>query len=408
MRPFIRPLRSSALLCLALVVGLLAGVQPKDAARADGTLVAARRIRTTAAQGSGWTRPRYDLHATGFNPTETELTAATVGTLRPLWIRKGEGMMDTAPDETGGVVYVGGDVAGQDTSELYALDAATGVVLWHRRTSGAGPSDISVVRGRLYVSFLFSHILRAYDAASGQVEWTFGGPTFAPAVADGVVYAADDLNRLWAVDASTGSKLWVARTHLGGYGFGLAVAYGRVYVGGTRVNQPSPVFAYDTTTGTLVWKHMTQGRVYGTPAVSGGIVYAGSTDSRFYALDARTGAEVWTFKDPAGIQASAATDGRRVYEASSDGTVYSFDARSGRREWRARTPGKLAGASIIQAADVVYVGADDGTVDAFEAATGHLLWSYVTGGPVHGLSVADGRLYVTSADFKIYAFAPSP
>jgi outer membrane protein assembly factor BamB len=53
---------------------------------------------------------------------------------------------------------------------------------------------------------------------------------------------------------------------------------------------------------------------------------------------------------------------------------------------------------------VVYVGGGNNVL-ALKASTGALLWSYATGGHVNSSpAVANGVVYVGSADGRVYAF----
>ncbi|MET9694815.1 PQQ-binding-like beta-propeller repeat protein [Streptomyces sp. NPDC006514] len=61
---------------------------------------------------------------------------------------------------------------------------------------------------------------------------------------------------------------------------------GIVYIG----SNDNKVYALDAATGTPHWTYTTGGGVYSaSPAVMDGIVYIGSSDRKVYALDAATG-----------------------------------------------------------------------------------------------------------------------
>lgn len=49
------------------------------------------------------------------------------------------------------------------------------------------------------------------------------------------------------------------------------------------------VYAYDVTSGALVWRRPTAGRIFATPTVHNGLVYIGSNDGRLYELRASDG-----------------------------------------------------------------------------------------------------------------------
>jgi outer membrane protein assembly factor BamB len=52
------------------------------------------------------------------------------------------------------------------------------------------------------------------------------------------------------------------------------------------------------------------------------MIYIGSFDGRLYALDARTGQEKWSFKTDGEVYSSPAVAGGVVYFSSTDGYLY--------------------------------------------------------------------------------------
>jgi outer membrane protein assembly factor BamB len=72
----------------------------------------------------------------------------------------------------------------------------------------------------------------------------------------------------------------------GGVDSASAVVKGVVYVG----SNDSKVYALRASTGTKIWSHATGGQVKSSPAVVNGVVYVGSFDYKVYALKAATGA----------------------------------------------------------------------------------------------------------------------
>ena len=70
-----------------------------------------------------------------------------------------------------------------------------------------------------------------------------------------------------------------------------AVVNGVVYVGSDDNN----VYALNATTGAKLWNYTTGGAVDSSPAVANGIVYVGSDDHNVYALNATTGAKLWNY-----------------------------------------------------------------------------------------------------------------
>ena len=121
---------------------------------------------------------------------------------------------------TDGEVYFG-----STDGHLYAVDAATGKLLWRYETGGGGYSSPTVADGVVYVgsSSIDGHPY-ALDAATGKLLWRYeaGGRVYSsPTVADGVVYVGSDDGHLYALDAATGeTALAVLDWLLGGVAHG--------------------------------------------------------------------------------------------------------------------------------------------------------------------------------------------
>jgi outer membrane protein assembly factor BamB len=85
------------------------------------------------------------------------------------------------------------------------------------------------------------------------------------------------------------------------------------------------------------WTGATAARVFSSPAVANKVVYVGSDDHELYAFDAlggdascsgvpRTCTALWTATTGGTIDSSPAVTGGVVYVGSSDGNLYAFDA----------------------------------------------------------------------------------
>ena len=167
-------------------------------------------------------------------------------------------LFTSSPAVANGKVYFGsGD------SNVYAVDAQTGTLLWKFPTKDVVHSSPAVVNNTVYIGSWDSY-LYAIDAETGQEKWSFKsgedntihnqvGFQSSPAVVDGTVYIGCRDAHVYALDAANGRKKW----------------------------------DYPTAKS---W-------VIGTPAVRDGMVYVGTSDSsRFMALDAKTGRLRFEFK----------------------------------------------------------------------------------------------------------------
>ena len=110
-------------------------------------------------------------------------------------------------------------------------------------------------------------------------------------MANGVVYVSSTDGNLYALNASTGAKLW--SNPAVSYS-SPAVANGVVYIGSTALN---------ASTGAVLWGFNTGYNAgddifTSSPAVANGVVYIATENGNMFALNASTGAQLWTY--PAG------------------------------------------------------------------------------------------------------------
>lgn len=175
------------------------------------------------------------------------------------------------------------------------------------------------------------------------------------------------------------------------------------------------------------WKFHTAGQVISSPAVSGGVVFVGSTDGNLYAVERESGALKWKFETKSRITSSPAVSEGLVYFGAYDGNFYAVEAASGQLKWKFQTAGerryaakRLHGSqppaetmpdpfdfylsSPVIWNRAVYFGSGDGNIYALKAASGTLRWKFKTGDVVHASpAVADGKIFVGSWDSYFYA-----
>jgi hypothetical protein len=155
--------------------------------------------------------------------------------LCPAWALQLDGTTATIPvlsdDES--TAYVG-----TDTGSMWAVEVATGAVLWQRSSGGGVTDSPALANGSLYVPTVAGQVV-VLDAATGDIQWvgdTGSEVTQQPAVAGGVVFAGSANGAVTAFDAAgcgvVGDcpPLWSATTGSRITG-APAVSQGRLYVG---------------------------------------------------------------------------------------------------------------------------------------------------------------------------------
>ena len=327
----------------------------------------------------------------------------------------------------GATVFVGGG-----DGQLYALDAATGAVVWHTRL---GPSPASVVwsspvfyNGSIYIGVsstddcpLIQGKLLRLDAASGAVQNTF------KIVPDGC-----EGGSLWGtptVDPSTGNVYFAS----GNDGVcSTAEPYATAVVA-VRLSDLTYVGSWKVPTSQLV----EDGDFGSTPtlfqATIGGslkqLLGVASKNGLYYAFDrnAVSAGPVWQRQiavggpgptNGDGSISPSAWDGSRLYVAGGKTTIAGTSCGGGLRALNPATGASLwedclngvPVGSVTAAPGIVTVGAGS-TILVVSAATGANLFSYnepSAGAFYGGGSISDGVLYYGNSDGTLLAFAPPP
>ncbi|MEM5436553.1 PQQ-dependent dehydrogenase, methanol/ethanol family [Paraburkholderia diazotrophica] len=195
-------------------------LQPVDQAQLDGA----------ASNSSDWLHSNGSYAQTRFYPG-TQINKSNVSKLRPVFIFQTavNESMETAPIVKNGVMFIT-----TSFNHVYALDAVTGKEFWHYKhkmgsvtTFCCGPNNrgVAISGDRLYMGTLDSKLV-ALDAKTGNVLWQsqIADPdqgyseTMAPVVVDGKVLIGTNGGEygirgfVKAFDANSGQLLWTFYT----------------------------------------------------------------------------------------------------------------------------------------------------------------------------------------------------
>ncbi len=343
--------------------------------------------------------------------------------------------IDSSTTISNGIAYVG-TVHGT----LYAINTTTGAVLWTFAAHGPIYGSPNIVNGVLYFGTvdtpnegIVGNYVYALDAATGTVLWADplpnGGAWYAPTVNAGrvivpmankegesggiVAYSATDGTQLWYDNLLEG--VW-SPASLDPTGTQLYVDTGNPC---TSVSSPSPgdgcsgsALDIDPTTGAIRWEYrvpdLSGDDDCGTaPAYDDGMVFVGCKNGIEYAFNALTGAIVWQFNTglsgDSGIFSSAAVANGVVYFGAGDSKIHAVSESSGVQLWSYPTQGAVIGSPIV-ADGAVYDASAGGTLYALSLG-GTLLASASLGGPtLASSSLADGVLYQTVKTGAVDAF----
>lgn len=317
-----------------------------------------------------------------------------------------------------GVSAVGGVIYSEsDMGQLYAINAATGKMLWHAtgNNSFMGNPVVEhgiVVAGTGDTGFSFNQLVKfahhqpitrglgwasiyGFDAKTGKKLWevpTRGEDMSSLAYAHGTVYEATGGGRVLALNLRTGATVW--STRLAGFDSMSSLAIGKsaLYVG---FSNPNYVYALDPASGRVLWRQTVAG-----------ISNTGMGDNS-PAVDVGAGIV---------IQNSVVDANRATKTMRSE--VFAMDAKTGKILWQTKfsraavPPAYKAGVAMIHDG-VVYLGSPNlSTFFALSETTGKILWRFkITGaGPAGagrgGATYYHGILWLAAGP-RVYALNPS-
>ncbi|HET6256171.1 MAG TPA: PQQ-binding-like beta-propeller repeat protein [Puia sp.] len=305
---------------------------------------------------------------------------------------------------------------GSDDGNLYAIDAASGDLVWKFKTGGTIRSSPTWANGMVYVLSADTYVY-ALHAADGSLAWKYQAPadnqptTYGsnPTVRSGIVYINTSAY-LVALDAAGGTLKWAnyvdvystdnSPTIAGG------VLYDPTYSGG------GPVVAVDPVSGSLI-RNFAGGTGRGNPAVVNGIVYATAGNDILDAWNAQTGALVFadSISTGGGVFAgpgnSPTVYNGKVYIGSPSG-LFAFDVNTGALKWEANTISGIGASVPVAAEGLVFVFANNEYLLAYDTTVGLQQWDlfgdYNTS---LNLTYANGTLYFGGIDGSVTAVVAS-
>lgn len=381
---------------------------------------AQRRIEEMS--GLLWTAPTAPLLPLALlpemRPSEEQVVLSSLSPITP------------SPAVIAGDVYIGGT-----DGIMRRLDCATGKEVWTYKVEGEASirSTAALSEGRVYFGSGLGEI-HALDAETGDGVWgyrTEGRVDSSPAVHAGLLFAGSDDRRLYALDAMTGKLRWLFQTE-GQIKSHPAFEPGIVCFG----SYDGRIYAVNPDDGTERWRFQTGDIINSSPRIADGKVFVGADDGNVYALDAQDGKLIWKFKVDEQTQSvldhglvtidhalrtfgflpsSPAVSGGVVYAGSNGESachLYALDCESGKLRWLFQVEeGELASPTVW--ANVIFFGAGGITspnphLYAVDAREGGLLWKFRTTGDVLSAPIVqDDTVFCWCTSGDVYSFRVS-
>ncbi|UCE85992.1 MAG: PQQ-binding-like beta-propeller repeat protein [Deltaproteobacteria bacterium] len=354
--------------------------------------------------GADWPLPNRD-YANRRATTDSPITSANVAELEVAWRFPtpgfgGFGNLSTNPIVVGDAVYLQ-----ELSSEIHALERATGAPRWQKTMQlfSPGPNGVAVGYGRLFAANGQGEVV-AFDAATGEELWRqtlrrtrSEGIDIQPVVFDrrvyvstvpislGGLYAGGDTGVLHALDVATGAVLWSFDT----------VDSPDVW-GNPSVNSGGGAWyppAIDAERRITYWGTGNPAPFPGVPDFPNGTSRPGPnlyTDSAL-AIDSASGELLWYHQvlphdlldhDFMLIALAEVAGEPVVVGAGKTGTVHAFRADTGDELWK------------------VPVGEHfNDTLDAYPIGAKLLVSPGIFGGVITPFAIADGVVYVPVLNF---------
>lgn len=284
--------------------------------------------------------------------------------------------------------------------------AAPGEVAWQFAAGNEIFSSPCVDgQGNLYFGSLDNRVYSLDE--DGNERWSFStgdwvesSPALSPD--ESAIYVGSWDNKVYALRASDGAKLWDFETLSLVFASPAVAQNGTVYVGGSD----GILYALNSD-GSLRWEALIGGELDSSPVIDAdGNIYVASTTGDLFGYDSQ-GQVLWQFSVPdeagalgrdKGLRASPMLKGDgRLYMGCQNHFLYALDLSNGQVAWKFETGGIIESPAVAGIDGSILFSSRDGYVYALDG-DGNLLWRTWVGANYYSSPVVDeiGRIYVGS------------
>ncbi len=318
---------------------------------------------------------------------------------KPLWARGLGGYIEYPASYCDGVLYVN-----TFKGDTWAIEAATGKVLWRKVSDAPKPSTPAIAGDKLIVSSKDGTVT-ALTRASGKVVWqlrTNAKVESSAAVVGKVAYFGATDGRLFAVDVDTGHVRWAFDTG-GRINASPSLADGRVCID----TYAGSIFCLRQHDGQKLWSTYVKRdsfryeSFYASPSTDGERLYTIARSGKLVALDASNGHVLWT-ESVSSLGYSTPAVGRdRIFVGDFNGGLRAYRKTDGHLLWRTQVGGRILGPPVL-VGDLVFFSTLETETYAVRASDGKLVWHYGLG--KYSPGIATERAYYFSLNGILVAF----
>lgn len=249
-----------------------------------------------------------------------------------------------------------------------------------------------------------------------RIQWSVdvGSPgrfTYAPVLADNLIYTVNAEGSVMQLSADTGKTVW--ETELGEpISSGAGLGGGLVLVGTSKGH----LFALNVN-GKKLWSAVLSSEVQGQPRYYDGTVIVRTSDHHIYGIDAADGRRKWSYERATPslslkTQAGIVVDSGAVYAGFPGGKLVAIRADNGKLVWEATVAQPKGVTEIERIADItslpfvdgplVYVVAYQGKVAAVDRQRGQVVWNRDISSYV-GLTAENNKIYLSHTVGSVYS-----
>lgn len=242
----------------------------------------------------------------------------------------------------------------------------------------------------------------ALDSSTGGRLWTF--ETRGPILSSGLLtqqslYITSTDGNVYALTPGSGTLLW--KCNVSAPIVSSVALFKESIIAGTLSGD---VVAVGSSNGKINWHYRADEAIVSRAEVVSPLVFTSSRDGCLHALALNTGSPRWKFKAKGPSVSGPIASADSVYIGSMDGSLYALDLETGRLTWRYDTARSIMARALIHFTTVVFC-SEDRWLYCCEKYDGHLVWK----APVHGRVVANpvsfaGKVYVATREGWVQCF----